>query len=282
MQRGEPQLSLNQVKNFKFAPLSCWDPLSTTCVACQGLGEDINGLCTACDGHGLCSDYEPHDVNVQRMELWHQSGDCAFLLENLLSPEECDDIIAQSEAFGLRSCEYDNSFRITDRVSVNACSLGDVLYERARPYLGDVVVQGNSKPLGIRKDLYNGRWQPKCLNQCFRICRYSPGGFFLPHFDMGWDDCNGLRSIKTFMVYLNDDFSGGDTSFFNEQQVHYRFPKRTNRTYALRPKKGSCLVFNHSITHDGGKLFTGTKYILRTEVMYTNAKERVDCQCSVN
>merc|ERR1712008_311619 len=204
------------------------------------------------------------------------------VLENLLSPEECDAIIAQSEAFGLRSCEYDSSFRITDRVSVNACTLGDVLFERARPYLSDVLVPGCRNPAaGLRKELYNGLWQPKCLNGCFRICRYSPGGFFLPHFDLGWDEGNMLRSIKTFMVYLNDDFSGGDTNFFNEKQVHYRFPKQANRTYAFRPKKGSCLVFNHCITHDGGKLFAGVKYILRTEVMYKYAKERVDCQCTV-
>jgi len=37
---------------------------------------------------------------------------------------------------------------------------------------------------------------------------------------------------------------------------------------SYKPERGSCLVFNHDITHDGGELLIGQKYILRTEVLY--------------
>merc|ERR1711862_385778 len=99
-------------------------------------------------------------------------------------------------------------------------------------------------------------------------CRYIPGGFFLPHFDDGLYRSDSHLSLKTFMIYLNEGFEGGPTNFYNEGQRHYTPGHPENIVYALRPEKGSCLVFNHHTTHDGGELKAGTKYILRTEVMY--------------
>jgi len=54
----------------------------------------------------------------------------------------------------------------------------------------------------------------------------------------------------------------------NENQGRYKKGLSKNRIYELRPEKGSCVVFNHCIIHDGGELLQGKKYILRTEVMY--------------
>merc|ERR1712113_1147182 len=76
------------------------------------------------------------------------------------------------------------------------------------------------------------------------------------------------RSIKTFMIYLNDEFEGGHTRFYSEDQCRYHTGLPENLLYALRPEKGSCLIFNHRIVHDGEELLQGLKYILRTEVMY--------------
>merc|ERR1712070_892493 len=41
-----------------------------------------------------------------------------------------------------------------------------------------------------------------------------------------------------------------------------------------KPERGSCLVFNHEITHDGSELVSGNKYILRTEVMYQHSVDQ--------
>jgi len=203
------------------------------------------------------------------MDLWSSGSDSAFLLKNLLSAAECDEIILQAEGFGFDSCGYSRKIRVTDRVSVMGKKLGQLLFERARPYLEDILVPDFRKgPEGVPEDLLRGLWQPAGLNPCFRACRYSPGGFFLPHYDGGFDLTDEHRSIKTFMLYLNDDFEGGPTNFYNESQCRYRSGLPKNRIYELRPEKGSCLVFNHRIVHDGGELMHGNKYILRTEVMY--------------
>jgi hypothetical protein len=55
------------------------------------------------------------------------------------------------------------------------------------------------------------------------------------------------------MVYLNDDFTGGETRF--TQGV-------------VKPAKGMALVFVHQLFHQGDVVTSGRKYVVRTDVMY--------------
>lgn len=70
------------------------------------------------------------------------------------------------------------------------------------------------------------------------------------------------------MIYLNADFEGGATTFFHESQQHYSRPLSETVLHSFRANVGSCLVFNHRLCHDGSRVMSGVKYILRTEVMY--------------
>eukprot|EP00931_Biecheleriopsis_adriatica_P021528 TRINITY_DN1405_c0_g1_i1.p1 TRINITY_DN1405_c0_g1~~TRINITY_DN1405_c0_g1_i1.p1 ORF type:complete len:350 (+),score=57.71 TRINITY_DN1405_c0_g1_i1:53-1102(+) len=241
------------------------DQSAALCICCQGTGHSSYGTCPLCDGIGSFDDAS----RIERVSLWDPDDDSAFLLRNFLSPAECDDIIAQAEAFGFQPTNESHRIRVTDRAIVMGEDLGQLLFDRASPYLGEITVPAYSRPpRGVRDDIFAGSWQPQGLNPCFRVCRYSPGGFFFPHHDGGFDKGDRHRSIKTFMIYLNDDFVGGPTNFYSEKQRHYRRPSPENLIRSLRVEKGSCLVFNHCICHDGGELLAGSKYILRTEVMY--------------
>ena len=55
------------------------------------------------------------------------------------------------------------------------------------------------------------------------------------------------------MVYLNDGFEGGETSFNHIDVV---------------PKRGMALFFIHQIKHKGQSVSQGRKYVLRSDVMY--------------
>jgi hypothetical protein len=44
------------------------------------------------------------------------------------------------------------------------------------------------------------------------------GQKFAPHFDGFFRRSNGERSQLTFMVYLNADFTGGETKFYGEDR----------------------------------------------------------------
>ena len=64
---------------------------------------------------------------------------------------------------------------------------------------------------------------------------------------------NGLRSELTLLVYLNEGFEGGETDF---------------RDFAIRPATGMALLFIHDTWHEGAEVTAGTKYVLRSDVMY--------------
>lgn len=198
-------------------------------------------------------------------------GESALLLRGLLAPEECSFVVAQAEALGLKDCGISKRVRVTDRLAVMAEDLARKLFERAKPFLPPLELQrtlDGRAPFGVPEDVAPGTWVPTGLNPCFRVCRYEPGGFFRPHHDGGFDYSRRHRSLKTFMMYLNDGFEGGATSFYQEAQRHYAQPDRSKVLCDIRPERGACLVFNHCICHDGGEVKEGLKYLLRTEVMY--------------
>ena len=65
------------------------------------------------------------------------------------------------------------------------------------------------------------------------------------------------------MFYLNDDFNGGETVF----KIGRR---EDDNYYTVKPKTGSVLFFMHRQLHTGSVVTRGTKYVLRTDVMYAN------------
>ena len=65
------------------------------------------------------------------------------------------------------------------------------------------------------------------------------------------------------MVYLNDDFDGGATSFSDEGAVF-----STGGMIRITPAKGMALLLHHPILHRGDPVMRGRKYVLRTDVMF--------------
>lgn len=284
----------------RFAPLHTTvggpKQVADECCCCNGAGVVENfGVCPLCEGEcAFASDDDQSDpetastvlarsptssdsFRVEKVDLlrgyWGYDGAC-FLLRNLLTPSECKAIIDQAEGFGLQPCGYSQRMRITERVLVKGEELGELLFARAKPYLIDMHINSElqKRPAGLPESLPMAGeemiWSATGLNPVFRVCRYAAGGFFQPHHDGGFDYNREHRSLKTFMLYLNDDFEGGPTNFYKGSQKHYCKPDPAKVIEKLRPECGSCVVFNHCITHDGGVLRKGTKYILRTEVMY--------------
>lgn len=93
------------------------------------------------------------------------------------------------------------------------------------------------------------------FNEMFRIYKYSSGQRFKMHRDGSYIRNENEKSFYTFLIYLNDDFEGGETEFEN--------------LFTVAPKKGSALVFYHPLRHEGKTLISGLKYVLRTDVMYS-------------
>ena len=69
------------------------------------------------------------------------------------------------------------------------------------------------------------------------------------------------------LVYLNDDFEGGETAFFSAGDDSIDVT-------AVQPLRGAVLFFPHgettgSLIHEGSSVTARLKFVVRTEVLYT-------------
>lgn len=67
------------------------------------------------------------------------------------------------------------------------------------------------------------------------------------HTDTGYDN----NSKYTVLVYLNDDFEGGSTSFYDDNL--------TEKLFEIQPVKGRILCFDIDLFHSGDMITKGTK-----------------------
>lgn len=203
-------------------------------------------------------------------------GGRLMLLKGFFSPEECAYYRKEFESMGLRPVHesgYRDNFRNNERVAAMGPDLAAELYQRVLPFLDKEMIVDSDND-----DLYfpgcKGTWSPRGCNDCFRFCRYQPGGHFSPHVDGEFIKSTELRSMKTMMIYLNGDFSGGFTNMLDEnvESVMDEDGKRHGDPKAVllqvRPEEGMAIVFDHKMLHEGTSLLTGYKYILRTEILY--------------
>jgi predicted 2-oxoglutarate/Fe(II)-dependent dioxygenase YbiX len=99
---------------------------------------------------------------------------------------------------------------------------------------------------------------PVGCNPRFHIYKYGkPGDQFTLHADQPYilDD---MISFYTVLVYLSDDYEGGEALI--------------GGTEKFKPGAGTAIVFPHYILHGAAPLISGTRYTMRTDVMYRSAK----------
>jgi hypothetical protein len=169
-----------------------------------------------------------------------------FTVSEFFSPDECERHIALAEGQGFGDAPITTQFgpvikkriRNNERVIVDDLALAQMMWQRARDYVPGVLA--GFRAVGI--------------NERFRYYRYDPGQAFRWHRDDYFQRDSGERSRLTFMVYLNDDFDGGET----------RFPE-----VIVKPQRGMGLFFVHQLPHEGAEVKSGRKYVLRTDVMYS-------------
>ena len=170
------------------------------------------------------------------------------LIPDALTLAECEFLIVKMEGgFQGSNSAYPPSYRTNDRQVIDDPALAAALQERLGRYL----------PQHHRGGVLVG------INPRLRCCRYRPGQMFSRHLDGVHHRSDTVRSALTFMIYLNDAsaFSGGDTRFFAD---------RTSAVVTRRvtPRAGSVAIFDHDLWHDGARVTSGVKYILRSDLLY--------------
>jgi hypothetical protein len=130
--------------------------------------------------------------------------------------------------------------RNNERASFDDVGLARALFERLRPHVPEVM---------------RASWRAVGLKERFRAYRYDPGQYFAPHHDGCFRRDADEESLLTFLVYLDDGFTGGETRFIDHG-------------VSVAPKQGMALLFQHHLLHEGVTLRSGTKHVLRSDVMY--------------
>lgn len=222
---------------------------------------------------------QPNAVNLSvpgpaRSRHAHPLVDNLSLVKNVLSKEECKAIISAGEATefipdapvrddgGEVSILAHNFYWVVDQ------AFHDKLWERVREYV----------PAEVTGRVARG------LNRRFRVYRYVPGAEYRCHIDGAWPP-SGISakgeyqydsspadkrqsSLFTFLIYLNDDFEGGETTFFLPS-----VKEGVLNAYPVKPVMGAVAVFPHGETrgallHEGTGVRSGAKYVIRTDVEY--------------
>ena len=170
-----------------------------------------------------------------------------FVIEDFLSETECDELISISEKIGFEEAKVQTgnneqsmikSIRNNDRILYKNQSLADKLFEKSKSFLEQNI----------------GLYEIKDLNEMFRFYKYSIGQRFKMHRDGSFERNHNEFSFYTFLIYLNDDFEGGETEFKD--------------LFTIKPKTGSLLIFLHPHKHEGKIILKGNKYALRSDIIY--------------
>lgn len=172
-------------------------------------------------------------------------GAGVYTVDGFLSEDECRAYIELGERLGFSAAAIGSGeearilreARNNDRILLDDAALAARLFEKARPWL-PAEIDG---------------WSVCGFNERLRLYRYGHGQYFKWHQDGTFRRSDQEESFLTFMVYLNDDFQGGETRF---------------RWDRAQPRLGRALVFPHRVSHQGSDVAGGIKYVLRTDVMY--------------
>ena len=109
-------------------------------------------------------------------------------------------------------------------------------------------------------DLYGNVWNfIKSVKYIF-YSEIKEGQMFGIHTDTGseYNDVDNFYSKFTVLTYLNDEYEGGNTTFYNHDFIE---------TTQICPKRGRTLVFDIDLYHKGEMVTKGTKRWMGTELV---------------
>ena len=174
-----------------------------------------------------------------------KNAEYIFTISNFWDATECEKLISKSETIGFSRATVNTEIgprfletvRNNDRVIYTDHLLADTIWEKLKELSPKKF--GKSTAIG--------------LNEQFRFYKYLPGQTFKKHRDQSFIRNEVEASYFTLMIYLNDNFLGGETTF---------------NSISIKPCTGTALIFEHGLEHEGTKVDEGVKYVLRTDIMF--------------
>ncbi|KAL6857479.1 hypothetical protein ACO1O0_004915 [Amphichorda felina] len=226
-------------------------------------------------------------------------GRTALTIDNVLSREECAQLIALAESSVAQGAaddpDSDSSspwkpalvrvapgvevapspgYRESGRIVCFSQEVVDRVWKRC------VLAEGLAEQMAVVQEQQQrgskvrlGEWRFRRVNNRMSFLRYEKGQYFKPHcdgpyyYDVGKTE---FQTHYTLQLYLNDsaeasggtgeELVGGATAFLSRDKK-----RRVN----VNPKAGGVLIFQHEgLLHEGAEVKAGVKYTMRTDILY--------------
>ena len=172
-----------------------------------------------------------------------QLGRRIYQERNAVSPSVCRDYVQQGDRVGwspTNISELDPSFSRSHAViNVDAQTLFAAVRHIAPPTLDEMHIVSLAE-------------------QRTQLMRYREGEYFGVHTDAPFVAQDGAITKLSLVLYLNDDYAGGETIF-------------PDLGLEVRPEVGKILLFPPDLSHMSKPISRGMKYIIRSEVLYRPA-----------
>ncbi len=178
---------------------------------------------------------------IGRVPALYSRAQCDAILDGVRDAEWLAGTVNRSSGREVDARLRDNLIAI-----VRDPEVGATLWARIAPHVPATMSTAWDGPR--RSATAHGLFEP------LRVYRYDVGHHFGLHNDQSYTR-GDARSLLTLLVYLDDDFDGGETEFPDEHQT-------------IAPSTGDALWFQHALLHAGKQVTRGTKYVLRTDVLY--------------
>ena len=209
------------------------------------------------------------DAPVATRDEIDLGGKLAFVIENVLTREECGRLIAVTETLGFRDAapgiNTPPGMRRNKTVHwIAPAAVMDELFRRIAPLLPQEL---------------DGRRLTPALSHRINTYRYDRGDEFNLHIDGDWPgfglsqdgqrmaQWSGTHSMLTMLLYMNgaeDGLQGGSTTLYDQGELRA----------SVTPRTGRALFFRHgsnrdTVLHAGDRLLGNVpKYVARINVMY--------------
>ncbi|KAJ3558670.1 hypothetical protein NM688_g785 [Phlebia brevispora] len=195
--------------------------------------------------------------------------DQILVIDDLFTAEECKAFVRFMDKLPLELTpppKKGEAERVNHRISMTAPTFATRLFAVLAPHLPSFPY-----PQSVKRSNTTSHRAPHSLNTNIRMYKYTAGQYFGPHYDDSVrDTVTGAKSEWTLLIYLTgtqDGVEGGETLFYKEQKGQPRAtitPPLTRGTALLHRHGNECLL------HEGSPILKGTKYVLRSDLMFTN------------
>jgi prolyl 4-hydroxylase len=174
------------------------------------------------------------------MELLKYS-DKIWVINDFLEVDICNSLIHESEMSGFYSTKQkiinkEPGFDSNNRIFFKSDEFAEIIWRKLK---NNTPKYHNYSSVGV--------------NEQFRLYKYFEGQTFAKHKDQPFIRNDNERSYFSLLIYFNDNFEGGETTFDE---------------ISIKPKAGRLVIFPHDLDHIGSTVKCGHKYIIRSDIMY--------------